>query len=155
MKLIPYNRFNIATEKQPEEVLKVIVDNTSEKRFFSFRPNKEFNGTIGDDRFYIQRNISYRNSFLPVIEGKVESAEMGSNIDIKMRLHTFVYCFMCIWFIGVGIGCIAVSLNIDKLSFHALIPFGMLIFGLALVNGGFWVEATKQKTRLIELLTKN
>ena len=155
MKLIPYNRFYIDSEKLPDEVLQRINDNTSKKKLFSFSPTKEFSGTVSNDGFQIQKNISYRNSFIPVIEGIVESSESGTIIDIKMRLNTIVFCFMCIWFVGVGIGCIAVLSNIDSFSFHALIPFGMLIFGLALVNGGFWVEASKQKIKLIELLKKN
>ncbi len=154
MKLFPYNRFNIESEKSPDEVIKKVSEYVGEKEFFSFKPAKEFSGSIHSNEFKIQKNISYRNSFLPIIEGVVKPNGDGTITDIKMRLNSLVFGFMCIWFFGVGVGCIAVLSNLDSFSFHALIPFGMLVFGVALVNGGFWVEASKQKVRLIEIIKK-
>lgn len=62
---------------------------------------------------------------------------------------------MFIWFLGAIIGCIEVLTHLDKFSISTLMPFGLLIFGVALVLGGFWFEASKQKLRFIELLSEN
>lgn len=71
-----------------------------------------------------------------------------------MRIHTSVIVFVIIWFVGVGIGSLAVlaSLLSDQ-SFEptALIPFGMLIFGYALVTGAFKYESIKSKKFLASL----
>lgn len=152
MKLIPHDKFIIETFSAPEDVLQRINENTEPKKLFSLSSSKYFNGSVSGSGFEVSKNISYRNSFLPVVEGNVETSEKGSNVKITMRLNSFVFFFMCIWFFFVGIGCVAVVSNLDGFSMHALIPFGMLVFGIVLVSGGFWFEASKQKVKLIELI---
>jgi hypothetical protein len=155
MKLIPYEKFQINTDLSSVELVKRIKTFTGEKTFFNFNPSHEFSGHVNEYEFEITKNISYRNSFLPIIEGKIEQKTTGTQVTISMRLHLFVMCFMFVWFSGVGIGCITLFAKVDEFSLPMLIPFGMLIFGVALVSGGFWFEASKQKRRLIELLSKN
>lgn len=155
MKIIPYEKFQIDSDLSATEVLQRIKQHTGEKKLFNFRSPHEFSGYVNEREFEITKNISYRNSFLPVIEGKIEQISTGARVTISMRLHLAVICFMFIWFSGVSIGCIAVLAHLDRFSMPMLIPFGMLIFGVALVSGGFWFEASKQKVRLIELLSKN
>lgn len=155
MKLIPYEKFQIDSGLSAADVLQRIKQHTGERTLFSFQSSHEFSGHVSEREFEITKNISYRNSFLPVIEGKVEQTSTGARVTISMRLHLAVICFMFVWFSGVSIGCIAVLAHLDRFSMPMLIPFGMLIFGIVLVSGGFWFEASKQKIRLIELLSKN
>jgi len=155
MKLIPYEKFQINTDLSSVELVKRIKTFTGEKSFFNFSPSHEFSGHVNEYEFEITKNISYRNSFLPIIEGNIEQKITGTQIIISMRLHLLVMFFMFVWFSGVSIGCITVLAKVDEFSLPMLIPFGMLIFGVALVSGGFWFEASKQKRRLIELLSKN
>ena len=150
MKLFPRKKFIIETAISPDVVLERINDVTEPKKLFG--SSKYFSGSISSSNFKISKNISYRNSFLPVIVGNVEPSSKGSNVTVTMRLHRFVFVFMCIWFFGVGIGCIAALLNLDAFSFHSLIPFGMLVFGGGLVSRAFGGEASKQKIKLIELI---
>ena len=155
MKIIPYEKFKIESNLSVAEVLWRIKQRTGKKEFFNFSPSHPFSGHVNEREFEITKNISYRNSFLPVIEGKVEQISTGTRVTISMRLHFAVMCFMFIWFSGVSVGCIAVLTHLDRFSMPMLIPFGMLVFGVALVSGGFWFEASKQKAMLIELITKN
>lgn len=155
MKLIPYEKFEINSDLSSVEVVQRIENCTGKKKFFNFSHTHEFSGHVNENAFEITKNISYRNSFLPVIVGKIKQTDLGTKITITMRLHPVVICFMLIWFTGVGIGCIAIFLIMDEFSLPMLIPFGMLIFGIALVSAGFGIEAAKQKERLIELLSKH
>lgn len=155
MKLIPYEKFQIDSGLSAAEVLQRIKQRTGEKKLFNFRSSLEFSGHVNEREFEITKNISYQNSFLPVIEGKIEQISTGARVTISMRLHLAVICFMFIWFSGVSIACIEVLVHLDRFSMPMLIPFGMLIFGVLIVSGGFWFEASKQKLRLIELLSKN
>ncbi len=154
MKIIPYEKFQIESSLSVAEVLRRIARRTEKKQLFNFSSSLPFSGDVTDRGFEITKNISYRNSFLPVIEGKVEQTKSGSRVTIAMRLHFAVMCFMFIWFSAVSVGCIAVLAHLDRFSMPMLIPFGMLIFGVALVSGGFWFEASKQKVMLIELITQ-
>lgn len=154
MKLIPYEKFQIDSSLSAAEVLQRIKQCTGERKLFNFNSSHEFSGHVKEQEFEITRNISYQNSFLPVVEGKVKQTSTGAQVTVSMRLHLAVMFFMAIWFSGVSIGCIAVLARLDKFSMLKLLPFGMLFLGIALVLGGFWFEASKQKRRLIELLSK-
>ncbi|QTL34361.1 MULTISPECIES: hypothetical protein [Pseudoalteromonas] len=154
MKLIPYEKFQIDTGLSSEELVQRIRAFTGEKKLFSFSPTHEFSGHVNEYEFEITKNITYQNSFNPVIEGKIEQKSVGAQVTISMRLNLPTMIFMFIWFLVVGIGCMAFLSNMNEFSLQMLIPFGMLIFGVALVSGGFWFEASKQKRRLIELLSK-
>jgi len=123
---------------------------------FGSSDHKPYEGSVNGNSFSITRIIVYRNSFLPRINGIIEKDFNGNKINVKMRLHVFVIVFMFIWFGGIGIGCLAVlatgfkfgSQNFEPMS---LIPFGMLIFGYALVTGGFKYESIKSKKYLAQL----
>ncbi|BAJ01649.1 hypothetical protein SVI_1678 [Shewanella violacea DSS12] len=136
-------------------MLLIISENIGPRNLFSLVSAREYNGSVTKNGFLISKNIYYRNSFLPLIEGKVKPSINGSHIIVTMRLHALVLCFMFVWFCGVGIGCVAVLSHLDNFSFPLLIPFIMLFSGIIIVSGGFWFEASKQKTKLVELLTKN
>ena len=104
MKLIPYEKFQIDSGLSAADVLQRIKQHTGERTLFSFQSSHEFSGHVSEREFEITKNISYRNSFLPVIEGKVEQTSTGARVTISMRLHLAVICFMFVWFSGVSIG---------------------------------------------------
>jgi hypothetical protein len=45
---------------------------------------KHFVGTVSNEGFRFMRNVSYLNSFLPLIKGRVSSSDTGAVIDITM-----------------------------------------------------------------------
>ncbi|MDO7083972.1 hypothetical protein WNY51_13740 [Pseudocolwellia sp. AS88] len=155
MKVIPYDSFTIDTTNPPEIIVTNISKNIGSKNFGLFEAGNEYKGSITDNRFTIQKNISYQNSFLPIIQGEITLTDKGSSVNITMRPHALVLCFMSIWFFCVGLGCLLVLSNLDNFSLPYLIPFGMLFFGITLILLGFWPEAKKQKPKLIELIKEN
>lgn len=94
MKLIPYEKFQIDSGLSVAEVLQRIKQHTGEKKIFNFRSSYEFSGHVNERGFKITKNISYNNSFLPVIEGTVEQVSTGACVTISMRLYLVVICFM-------------------------------------------------------------
>ena len=116
---------------------------------------KPFQGEITQNGFKITRIIHYRNSFLPIITGKFLPGNPRLKVEIRMGLHPFVTAFICIWFGGVGLISIIFLASMlsgtTTFSIDSLIPLGMLVFGWALVSGGFWFEVKKQKPMLIEM----
>ena len=71
-----------------------------------------------------------------------------------MKPHSTVLVFMAIWFGGVFIGCIATTsvLLTQKFTPFLLIPFGMLVFGVALVYGAFKTESSISKKDFMRIL---
>ena len=151
--------FSIETNKEKEELLAILKNNTEdEPHFWSLRTqltgSKYFFGYVHDDEFKISRVIMYRNSFLPVIEGNI--IDNGSNrvVNISMHYHPFVLGFMAIWLIFVIIGCIVTPFQkVDGMPFiFRFIPYFMLVFGALLFTVPYKVESNIAKNKLIELL---
>ncbi|OPY65440.1 MAG: hypothetical protein A4E63_02972 [Syntrophorhabdus sp. PtaU1.Bin050] len=118
--------------------------------------HKIFEGKVSWEGFKITRIIHYRNSFLPIVQGRFRQEEPGISISVRMYLHPFVIAFMCLWFGGIGFGICMMGKGIA--SGHAaftpflLIPFGMLFLGWMMVSGGFRSEAKKAKVSLNDIL---
>jgi hypothetical protein len=156
MKFLPYDKFEIETTMSPEAFVAALNSQVEPKRLFRMSSNHlPFQGDISRDGFRITRIIHYRNSFLPIVSGKYFPGPSGIVVEIWMGLHPLVIVFMCVWFGGVGFGAFAMLSGLVTGQVQAspilLIPFGMLLFGWALVSGGFWFEAKKQKRMLIEM----
>lgn len=134
------------------EIIQILKENTSEKRSVFYRNyNEFFNGKISEDSFKIQRNISYRNSFLPVIIGSIKENENGSEIKMKFRLNLFVSGIMIFWFSFVILFCIIMPFV--KFEFPiCLVPYFMLVFGAFLVTIPNKIESKKAKEKLEDLL---
>ena len=116
-------------------------------------PLLPFIGTAEGDRFRVQRDIRYRNSFLPIVLGRVSTVPTGVRVGITMFLHPVIAVFMLVWFSGIGyaVGLTAWILLKTPRDAHMvfLVPAGMLILGVVLVGIGFFSEA-QQARRLLE-----
>ncbi|MBK4732957.1 hypothetical protein JJD41_24270 [Oxynema sp. CENA135] len=168
--MFPHEQFTIVTALDPDAVrqrLSTVVEPPKTFRWRWGNPDKPYQGEIGDRSFKISRIIHYRNSFLPIIDGRIEPNENGSKISINMKLHPFVMIFMLVWLSMVGqvpaiflMGILfalftdqkePIPLDLESYLF-LLIPLGMFVFGCGLPLIGFWPEARKSKTFLIDLL---
>jgi hypothetical protein len=169
MKLIPflpYENYMLLTNLSPEEVGRRISANIEPRLtgvFSEFTRNntKPYQGVCARNKFEISRIINYRNSFIPVISGEVSSyLGVESRIHIKMKPHSFVIVFMCIWLGFGGLFCLLILSNMfrpemrpDKeLSIGEVIPFVMFIGGCLLFSLPFKFESKKSKLFLAELL---
>ncbi len=156
--LLPDLEYRIHSEKSPEEItmaLKSVTD--SEKSIFGREKKAEFVGEVYPFGFKIVSHISYRNSFLPVIEGKVKVEENTSVIVIKMRLHLLVRVFLSIWF-GMAFffllfGILDTMISGMMESSRLLISSGgLIILGQLISRAGFYIPARKAMERLENLL---
>lgn len=153
---IPYTNLSLRSPLSPGEIAALFGGRIKEWQWMRFTGGgHHFQGSLTADKFTMSRIIGYRNSFLPVIAGKIVPADRGTFIHLVMRLHVTTAIFLAVWFGFVLLGSMSVAAGLisGKLPFHPalLIPFGMLGFGMALVSWGFWFEALKQKPMLLEL----
>ena len=156
MKFLPYERLKISTGLSREEVLKRLDEAIEPKRHFRlFQPGtKPYQGSIEGSHFEVSRIIGYRNSFLPIIKGDVQSEISGCSVHITMHPYLPVIAFMLIWLGFVGFAFLfflylLVSSSTD-LSV-GFIPGGMFLFGYGLFLGGFKFESVKSKKFFREL----
>jgi Cytochrome oxidase complex assembly protein 1 len=106
-----------------------------------------FLGSVEGLSFRIRRNIQYRNSFLPLIRGRIVPAPTGSRFNVFMFMHPFSFIFMLVWFGLVGYSEWKVA---DANIARSYLPLLMIVFGLALGLGGFFFEALKVMPLLSE-----
>jgi len=98
-----------------------------------------------DLAFKLWRSIRYRNSFVPIAEGRIQPAGQGSRLVGRLRLNWFVAIFMALWCSGMLVAVIAVAASTrgGRAVPRGLmiVPAGMALFGYLMVQAGFWGEA--------------
>ena len=156
---LPLEYIIYKTRLSKEQTMQKLTDAIEAEKAFGFGAynytySKPYIGRIKGNNFEIKRAINYRNSFLPQIKGTVYSEFDGTRVKVTMKPHSTVLVFMAIWFGGVFIGCIATTsvLLTQKFTPFLLIPFGMLVFGVALVYGAFKTESSISKKDFMRIL---
>ena len=163
MKLIeflPFENYVLTTKLSPDEVLKRLSENIEPKKGFSFslfgtKFTKTYTGQIRDTSFSMQRNINYRNSFLPQITGLVSSNFGQTQVNIKMRPEISVLIFMSIWLGVAGFMCIMIAIfciSDGIFPFPIILPLPFFAFGYLITYFGFKTESKKSKEFLAQLL---
>lgn len=151
--LFPFERFVIRSPLSGEDAVVVLQKHVGPRKLWpSTNDGNDFQGVVEGEGFRITRVIRYRNSFLPVVVGRLERAPGGCVMHIHMRMHFAVMAFSAVWvsfLVPVLIGFVVRSER--GFDVDTLMPFGMLAFFLALTNGGFWFEANKQKKMLQDI----
>jgi hypothetical protein len=144
VKLLPFHRFEITSPLRREEVLAAISSRLEERKWFAVRMpgaqnDERFEGAVTADSFNITRIMGYRNSFAPVIDGKVHEAGRFSRIVITMQLHIVVLIFMVMFAVIAG-AALAISSALPGVMMVALLYFVVL--------AAFWFEANKLEQTL-------
>ena len=154
MTFLPFETIVIETPVTKDDTIATLASNIEREKTFRFlkkSDTKAFEGRLTGNAFEIRRIISYRNSFLPVIKGRIETFGTRTRLTINMRLHITVIIFMAVWFGFVGLFFIASVSSSDDSGGTFLFPLGMLIFGYALTMGGYLFESYRTKEILRDI----
>jgi hypothetical protein len=162
---LPFENNVLTTQLSTLEVLKRIQGNMEPEstKLFAFNRKfaKPYSGNVEGLTFTLRRNINYRNSFLPVIDGRIETIPGKTQVKITMRLDLFVAFFVSLWLGIMGYLCISLIISggserssSNPLHFFApgLVPFGMFAFGYLLTTLSFKSESKKSLQFLSGLL---
>lgn len=156
---MPFYRFEIDVDFPPPVVVERLRSIVRDKRtfreslsrmwLFGNTEGAPFIGSVQDGSFKIRRDIRYRNSFLPIIWGRVLPNGVGTRVFVTMLLHPLVLLFMIFWLGSVGYAVVSVP------SGSSMIPILMFIFGIAITLGGFIPEAIKAKRLISDAVTNS
>ena len=100
---VPFKKLEYTSPKTGQEILAKLAEDVdrSNKIRWMYNYSHPFSGSLDDDSFKIWRNISYRNSFNPVVLGKITEHPGGnSQVEIRIQLHRFVQAFIVFWLCG-------------------------------------------------------
>ena len=158
MKLLPSLDCRLQTERTAGEIGVILKSVTiSGNRSFTASRQGEFTGNIDDTEFRLVSNSRNRNSFLPVIKGKLLTNGNKTEICIRMRMHPLVSAFMVVWMWGVLFFFLAGVLQIFAEGFCSTLPVlgstaFMMTFAQILMRVCFYLPAKKSMQRIKELL---
>jgi|SRR5215472_11707008 len=102
-----------------------------------------FVGTVQGNLFKMRRDIRYRNSFLPKIRARAESARVGTRITVNMFIHPLVAVSMVLWSALMGF---AIARAQPTWAWY------LVAFTLAVVVAAFVPEARKAKRLITDAL---
>ena len=168
MILLPFEHITYRTKLSPEEVierLEKVVKPTmnlyGKAGFAASEDQKPYRGTINRDSFRINRIITKKNSFLPMINGRINRINDKTEIEIKMKPEWSALLFMIFWLFMVGFFLFSsfdsTTFLKNGISLSDLIPLGMFLGGYGMTIFGFKSESIKSKkflTQLFEAETK-
>ena len=119
-------------------------------------PKEPFRGSVDSNSFVMRRVLDYRNDMQPQIMGFVQPAagQMGSVLQLEHRMSPFALVIGAIWltFAGLLTPLGLIALMLAPFTLLALLPLGMLVFGLVFFTVPFWLEVRKSRPLLIALL---
>ena len=157
---MPIYRFHIESPMMPEMVIERMkaLTKSPPRQLIPYRneinPTSDraaiFLGIVDHSTFHVRRNINYKNSFLPFINGTVAemSLERGSEIRVTMFMHPIVALFTVIWLSITGHDAWITFQSVDVSTAEILVSLGMFVFGIALALGGSIPEVIKSKRLL-------
>lgn len=157
MPLLPHDDFHLETRLAPEEIVARLVAAVEPVRWFRtyWDDHLPFQGEVNGTEFRITRIIHYRNSFLPIIRGRVVATESGSCVEGTLELHRVVAVFMALWFglgLTFGLAMLVLVTMRDGWNPVVLVPVGMLVGAWALVAGAFTLESRRSLRLLREIV---
>ena len=155
---LPFENILYRTQLSQVKAIERLADKVEKEKsfrigFYNNNYTKPYYGTIYGSKFEINRALSYRNSFSPIIKGEIFTHYEGTRIKVSMKPHVHVLVFMTIWFGAVFIACFATIAVMFTQGFNVyfLIPFAMLLFGVAFLLGGFKTESKRSRNDLKEI----
>lgn len=104
-RLIPYFEGEYVSSLSKEQIqIKLQLElEYMEKFHFSYRrrSNKDYEGLVKDDKFQFRRILKFgRNSFIPIVRGKLYSTSNKTKISIKVQLHTIINIFLLLFILS-------------------------------------------------------
>ena len=146
----PFRRFELLTGMSPQHAAHALQHIVEPMQYIVWWPSKRhgyFEGTVDEERFKISRIIRYRNSFMPIVEGRFYSEGGRTLIPLNLRMAwpvTVFWLFMIGWVFrkgAAGVFGIQSPLNTAE----------MIIFLYFMTSVGFGIEARIAMKRLVEV----
>lgn len=159
MKLLPYRKITLHTGLSKQECAEALSKNMFPRSPDAFNfsdPNgKKFIGRLYADSFQMRRAIKKRNSFLPLINGRLISMPSGTDVVLRFKMHGFVNAFMVIWCSALLFASLMIAgtalLYDEPVPAETLIPIGMMLLGMLIMTGGFGAEYENARKEIMQL----
>lgn len=153
--LLPYLEEQIYSDKTPEDIC-MILQSVTDSRKVAIYANAEFYGQVHLLDFRIAPRLNYRNSFVPVLTGKMTEKKGGTAIEITLRMHILTRVLITLWN-GMACFCFLCAVmavftgGLEQMTL-IIVSLGLLILGQAFPRCCFYGPAKNALKRLKELI---
>lgn len=159
MKFIPFEKTTYNSRLSVLEI-KERLENEIQTRKISLklkndRDEKKFEGSIIGSTFFIQRNIDYRNSFLPDIEIQLWQEGLQSLVFIKYKLKPFTFVFLTVLLLfitSLQAYILFGTEDFNNFDFTKLTPLSFLLIAYMMMFFGFNYETKRAKEELEKII---
>lgn len=158
--MLPYERVRLIAPGPAATTVSKLWNAVSEETWvpiFGKRPQKHFLGIVDPDTFRIRRNIDYRNSWQPVLEGRIVDLGPATEVRVLFRLMAFPMVFTVLWigFASLAACSITWPMMIGRIDFSwsAMAVWLLPLFGYGLCMGGFLYERNRSLQELKMILS--
>jgi len=145
--LVPFYSTTIKTILSCEQVADLIVKNVDSD--FTPKSQNEFWGRVELNEFVITRYIKGRNTYLPLVHGKIVSSEEGSKLTLSIKLQPAVVIVLITFSVVLFISFLNMGLIVISVLFLVL-----FLFHCIMCFWGFMSEKNKAE-QWIKSLLKN
>lgn len=147
----------ITTRLTPEEVRAKLREQIAAPSLLTFdlgsSAQRAFRGTVDGDAFHLVSRVQWRNSFAPVVTGKLVPFDGGTQVDLSLDLHGAVFVFLALWTLIAGAGSYVLLTSVYELTLAiAAAAIAFPLVGVVIGYLGFELEAPKTIERLEALL---
>jgi hypothetical protein len=148
MFLIPYREISIRSSRSPELIASQLRERTASRYVWSPYGKFDFVGSISSSGFRLSPVVKGRNSYLPVLRGRICRSYAGTEIKIAEGLQPVVVVSMLVVFVILP-PLIEGGLERDYFIYLAfmLFPFHCLMYFI-----GFLPAARKAEDRIREIV---
>jgi len=165
MDYLPFEDFEIHTALSSDEVFYKLRASVETKKTW-WRPlftiSKSYYGEVNRNSFRIVRIALLTRNFTPEVFGTIQQGNSGSNIRVKMRLHSSSFIFWAFWLGAVVYmilkGVTSLVIQMAQLGVWQINPYwkifpllGFFAFGYLLVMVSFKLETDRVKEFLARL----
>lgn len=159
MTWVPYARVSLESLLSPDEMRQRLASALTPPtvRFGAGEtPRTALYGSLQPDGFTAWKVIRYRNSFVPVANGRWRVEGRATLVDLRVTLHPIVLAFMVMWMsipVFAGVVLTIAALADRRFTLVMLIPFAFAAAGYTLATVGFRREYRDTITQLAECLS--
>ena len=133
--LLPQKKETLIVAHDWDVVLQRLTEVTTDQVNYAGRAPKMLAGWIKDDRFQLLIRQRRMNSFMPVVEGKIDPTSTGCLIFLHYRLLPATRMYLILWTI------IAFVSGVFLAFYYSDILLGLAAMGIiALIHGIAWAN---------------
>ncbi len=123
----------VVTGLTPAEAAAALARDVRPGALFAFdRPGRDgapLRGRVEGDVFSVVRRTQFRNSFTPVVEGKIlAGAAGGSELQLTLGMHLVPFVAMLTWLVAV------LAITVLAVQLDALGEMGLALLGMGLIG---------------------